>query len=128
MVSLDRSECLRRKLIAVIASRQVFAMSDPFGGAHVLGGGSMISRLIRDSVVEILEKERDIQTAARKPGSGPGGEEAVDQDAYLVGGEGSCDTVCERGAILIALLLIFTIGDRQLAFCLTRIGGAEAHL
>ena len=81
-------------------------------------GGPMVSRLIRDGVVEFLEEEDDIHSAARKPGSGPGGEEAVDQDACLVGGERSCDTVCERGAKLIALLLKFTIGYCQLAFCI----------
>ncbi|WP_231729040.1 MULTISPECIES: hypothetical protein [unclassified Sphingopyxis] len=62
------------------------------------------------------------------PGSGPGGEEAVDQDTRLIGSEGSWNTVCERVAKLFALLLIFTIGNRQLAFCIALIGCAEAHL
>lgn len=43
---------------------------DPFGGAHVLSSGTMVSRSIRDSVVEVLEEEGDIHAATRQPGSG----------------------------------------------------------
>ena len=47
----------------------------------------MVSRLIRYRVVEVLEEKGNIHTAARKPGSGPGREEPVDQDACLIGGK-----------------------------------------